>query len=57
MCGYPGQIFPFRNIDRELAFLLPLMAGSAKLKIQIFVVEKDTKDLIGKNSFFLLFFL
>ena len=38
-----------RNIDCELAFLLPLMAGSAKLKIQIFVVEKDTEDLIGKN--------
>ena len=40
----------YRNIDSELAFLLPLMAGSAKLKIQIFVVEKDTEDLIGEYS-------
>ena len=44
-----GIISAPRNNDSELAFLLPLMAGSAKLKIQIFVVEKDTEDLIGKN--------
>ena len=51
--GIQDEFSLFRNIDRELAFLLPLMAGSAKLKIQIFVVEKDTEDLIGKNSFLL----
>ena len=31
------------------------MAGSAKLKIQIFVVEKDTEDLIGEIIFLAFF--
>ena len=50
-----GIISAPRNIDSELAFLLPLMAGSAKLKIQIFVVEKDTEDLIGEIIFLAFF--
>jgi hypothetical protein len=33
----------------ELSWLLPLMAGGVKLKIQIFVVDKDTEDMIGKH--------
>ena len=35
------------NINKELAWLLPLIAGSSKLKVQIFVVSKDTQDLVG----------
>ena len=37
-----------RNINKELAWLLPLIAGSAQLKVQIFVVDKDTGDIISK---------
>ena len=44
------NIYLPRNIDSKLAFLLPLMAGSTKLKIQIFVVDKDTEDLIGEKK-------
>ena len=46
-----------RNIDSELAFLLPLMAGSAKTKIQIFVVDKETEDLVGKVSIVIFIFV
>ena len=31
-----------------MAWLLPLIAGNAKLKVQIFTVDKDTQDLIGE---------
>ena len=37
-----------RNIDKDLAFLLPLLADqAANMKVQIFVLRKDTADIIG----------
>ena len=32
------------------------MAGSAKTKIQIFVVDKETEDLVGKVSIMIFFY-
>ena len=40
--------FIIRNINRELAWLLPLISGRRRLKVQIFVLDKDTADLISK---------
>ena len=37
-----------RNIDSELSWLLPILASGERIKCQIFVLDKDTEDLIGK---------
>ena len=38
----------FRNINRELAWILPMIAGNCKLKVQLFVLDKDTADILSK---------
>ena len=38
-----------RNIDSELSWLLPILASVERIKCQIFVLDKDTEDLIGKQ--------
>ena len=39
-----------RNIDKVLSFVFPLLAdGDANIKVQIFVLRKDTADIIGKH--------
>ena len=34
------------NIDKELAWLLPVLASEKRIKCQIFVLDKDTEDLV-----------
>ena len=36
------------NIDKELAWLLPILASQERIKCQIFVLDKATEDLIGE---------
>ena len=39
----------YRNIDKEMAWILPLLADKAALiKVQVFVLRKDAADVIGK---------
>ena len=39
----------YRNIDKEMAWILPLLADRAAfIKMQVFVLRKDTADIIGK---------
>ena len=39
----------YRNIDKEMAWILPLLADRAALiKVQVFVLRKDAADVIGK---------
>ena len=39
----------YRNIDKEMACILPLLADRAALiKVQVFVLRKDAADVIGK---------
>ena len=39
----------YRNIDMEMAWILPLLADRAAfIKMQVFVLRKDTADIIGK---------
>ena len=37
------------NIDKELAWLLPILASQERIKCQIFVLDKATEDLIGEQ--------
>ena len=37
-----------RNIDSDLSWLLPILASRERIKCQIFVLDKDTEDLIGE---------
>ena len=37
------------NIDKELAWLLPILASEERIKCQIFVLDKATEDLIGEQ--------
>ena len=37
------------NIDKELAWLLPILASDERIKYQIFVLDKMTEDLIGEQ--------
>ena len=37
------------NIDKELAWLLPILASEERVKCQIFVLDKATEDLIGEQ--------
>ena len=40
-----------RNIDKATAWILPLLADSDRatmIKVQVFVLRKDTADIIGK---------
>ena len=39
----------YGNIDKEMALILPLLADRAAfIKMQVFVLRKDTADIIGK---------
>ena len=39
-----------RNIDKACSWIFPLLAdGNGNLKMQIFVLRKDTADILGKN--------
>ena len=39
-----------RNIDKACSWIFPLLADSnGNLKMQIFVLRKDTADILGKN--------
>ena len=39
----------YRNIDKEMAWILPLLADRAAfIKMQVFILRKDTADIIGK---------
>ena len=39
----------YRNIDKEMAWILPILADRAAfIKMQVFVLRKDTADTIGK---------
>ena len=39
----------YRNIDKEMAWILPILADRAAfIKMQVFVLRKDTADIIGK---------
>ena len=39
-----------RNIDKDMAWILPLLADkSTMIKAQIFVLRKDTADILGRN--------
>ena len=43
------QIF-HRNIDKDMAWLLPLLVDKAgMIKAQIFVLRKDTADILGRK--------
>ena len=43
------QIF-HRNIDKDMAWLLPLLVDKASMiKAQIFVFWKDTADILGRK--------
>ena len=47
---FPNQSECHRNIDKDLAFVLPLLADrAAMIKVQIFVLRKDTADIIGRR--------
>ena len=37
----------YRNIDKEMAWILPLLTDRAAL-IKVFVLRKDAADVIGK---------
>ena len=40
-----------RNVDRDCSWIFPLLADKeAKMKVQIFVLRKDTADILGKNQ-------
>ena len=36
-------------MDKELAWLLPILASEERIKCQIFVLDKATEDLIGEQ--------
>ena len=37
-----------RNVDRDCSWIFPLLADKeAKMKVQIFVLRKDTADILG----------
>ena len=39
----------YRNIDKAMAWILPLLADrAAMIKVQVFVLRKDAADIIGK---------
>ena len=39
-----------RNIDKDMAWILPLLADkSTMIKAQIFVLQKDTADILGRK--------
>ena len=39
-----------RNVDRDCSWIFPLLADKdAKIKVQIFVLRKDTADIPGMN--------
>ena len=38
-----------RDVDNELAWLLPILASDERIKCQIFVLDKMTEDLIGEQ--------
>lgn len=39
-----------RNIDKDMAWILPLLADtSTMIKAQIFVLRKDTADILGRK--------
>ena len=40
----------FRNVDRDCSWIFPLLADrDAKIKVQIFVLRKDTANILGMN--------
>ena len=40
-----------RNVDKCMAWILPLLSDKdAKMKVQIFVLRKDTADILGNTS-------
>ena len=39
-----------RNVDKCMAWILPLLSDKdAKMKVQIFVLRKDTADILGNT--------
>ena len=38
-----------RNIDKDMAWILPLLADKSAIKAQIFVLRKDTADIVGRK--------
>ena len=39
-----------RNVDKSMAWILPLLSDKdAKMKVQIFVLRKDTADILGNT--------
>ena len=39
-----------RNVDKSMAWILPLLSDKdANMKVQIFVLRKDTADILGNT--------